>query len=257
MNNNRMFLFPSGASHLLGCILLLGMLGISVYDLVGEKAFLRDGNVFVGGLMLFLVLIYTLFIEACMMIVAKGHLFAYNVDKALCVRISNDDVKSAVRIGRRMYGPIFEKDCENRFSDKPTSPGMRNVFYAISILFFFTSLYPSLFGLCRSIKTSTWTMNLALAWCLVLIDAFLIVNRIFYRSSIRKFFAFTIGNKEFRSVLHFETADECEICSCPVAASKEEVDRALGVRQEFSWLRMIVEGIILIGIVVLVMNSTR
>lgn len=100
-------------------------------------------------------------------------------------------------------------------------------------------------------------MNLALAWCLVLIDAFLIVNRIFYRSSIRKFFAFTIGNKEFRSVLHFETADECEICSCPVAASKEEVDRALGVRQEFSWLRMIVEGIILIGIVVLVMNSTR
>lgn len=101
MNTDRQYLFPSGASHFLGCLLATGMLGMTVYDLLsGHCASLREGNVSMDAIMVFLLLAYTSMIEACMMITTKGYLFAYNVDKAICVPIKDQGLTSSVSIGQ-------------------------------------------------------------------------------------------------------------------------------------------------------------
>lgn len=102
MNNEKKYLFSSGGSHLLGAVLTLGVIAISIYDLFfGSNAIMRMDNVYFDALMVLMLLVYISLLEACMMITVKDCLFAYNVDKAICVLIKGGDLKSAVAIARK------------------------------------------------------------------------------------------------------------------------------------------------------------
>jgi len=207
MNSDRQYLFPSGASHFLGCLLAAGMLGMTIYDMFsGQCVSLREGNVSMDAIMVFLLLAYTSMLEACMMITTKGYLFAYNVDKAICVPIKDHGLMLSVSIGRRLYGPIFDKDCANQFSANPKSTTTRNVFYGLVVLLYFMTLLSPCRYLYYAVQTSSWTMGQIVPWLFLFADGMLIVNRIFFRASIRKVWAYTLGDANFRSVLKFESS---------------------------------------------------
>ena len=208
MNDVKQYLFPSGGSHLLGCFLSIGLIGGALYDLFfGGIVVLRNGNIHMNAILVFGLLVYIFMLEACMMIITKGCLFAYNVDKAICVPIKDCDIKAAVSIGQRLYGPIFDRNCELRFSPSPKSPWLRKFFYATMMIMFVVALISPCYHLTIALRTKVWPLNLIVDWLFIFIDAILIMNRIFFRASARRFWAYTFGNQHFRSVLRFELSD--------------------------------------------------
>lgn len=209
MNDDKKFLFPASGSHLLGVILSLGLIGVIVYDLAfGARAFMREGNVFVDALMLFLLLAYISILEACMIILYKGYLFAYNVDKAICLPICGGDLRQALSKARKIFGPVFSKNCESQFSANPASTQMRKAFYTVAVGNFFLALISPTCHLVTAAHNGAWSRNLFFALVLVAVDAAILVNRIFFRASIRKFWAVTLGDGHYRDVLKFEMSTE-------------------------------------------------
>jgi len=262
MSDSKKYLFPSGGTHVLGVILLIGFVGVMTYDLLfGVRAMLRECNVYVPALMLLFMLVYIAMLEACMMILAKGFLFAYNVDKAMCLPILNGNLKDAVLQGRKMYGPIFDKDCERLFSSNPCSTLTRKCFYWLAVLMFVLSLVPPI---CQSVAVEhqgALTARLVGAWFFVVLDFFLIVNRILYRASLRKFWAMTLGDSYYREILGFELGD----VDCPSSASTImgcdnglHKKRASDPNMRMSSRRKeILMGVALVVVIVFAMNSCQ
>ena len=264
MNSDKQYLVPSGASHFLSLILTVGFFGMSLYDLLsGQSAILRVGNASMEALGVFLLLVYASTVEGCMMIVTKGYLFAYNVDKAICVPIKNGNVKLAVSIGRRLYGPIFDRNCEENFSFNPKSPLMRIFFYVAISMMFFVSLIPPCYHLSNTLHDWSWTSDLIVAWVFIFFDGFLIVNRLFFRASIRRFWAYTLGDAYFRSILNFELACEKDHVQVPFAIESFKYDESKngcipGYNKRVpSRGRILLTGVMLIILVVWVLNSRR
>lgn len=261
MTNDKQYLFPAGASHFLSLLLAVGFLGVSMYDLLsGQCAMLKEGNALMTALGVFLLLVYTSAIEACMMITTKGYLFAYNVDKAICVPIKNGDVKFAVSIGRKLYGPIFDKNCEEKFTSRPKSPLTRNFFYMAISLMFFMALIPPCCHLPNALHAWSWSTDLVLAWVFVFFDGLLIVNRIFYRTSIRRFWARTMGGDNFRAILDFELSNREDPAPLPYFVVIDDNDlrggRIPGYTNHIpSKKRLLLTGTVLIILVVWVLNS--
>lgn len=263
MNNERKYLFPSGGSHLLGAVLTLGLIAVSIYDLFfGSNAIMRVDNVYVDALMVLMLLVYISLLEACMMIVTKDCLFAYNVDKAVCVLIKDNDLKTAVSIARRLYGPIYDKNCEAQFSSIPKSTIMRKCFYAAIVLMFAISLISPSQHFINAVKTGAWSSKVLVAWVLIAIDGALIINRLFYRDSIRRFWALVLGDDNFRSILRFELSN-CNMQFMPksiVDCSNEAYlrDYIPGVnKRQPTRLRLVLTAIVMIVIVVTAMNIRR
>ena len=263
MNDERKYLFPSGGSHLLGAILALGLIVVSIYDLFsGCNAIMREDNVFVDALMVLMLLCYISLIEACMMIAVKDYLFAYNVDKAICVLIKGNDLKSAVSIARRLYGPIYDRNCEKQFSSNPRSSVMRKCFYAAIVLMFAMSLISPGHHFMNAVATGVWTSKLIAALVLIFIDGAIIINRLFYRGSIRRFWALVLGDDHFRSILKFELSN-CNrqfmpksTIDCSNAVCYHDYIPGVNKRQP-SRLRLVLTVIVMIVIVVTAMNMRR
>lgn len=257
MTRDKQYLFPSGGSHFFGCLMASGLMGIAIYDLVsGHCASFREGNVSMDAIMVLLLLVYTLMIEACMMITAKGYLFAYNIDKAMCIPVKNQDLKSAVSIGRRLYGPIFDKNCVDQFAVNPKSTTTRKVFYVLIVLLFFMSLISPCRHLHNAIHAKSWSMNQTVAWLIIFADGMLIVNRIFFRTSIRKLWAYTLGDANFRAVLKFESSKG----GAPpyvLGLNTGQFPDYNNNNNGTSRMRLILTGVLLISIVVFALNFQR
>lgn len=263
MNNEKKYLFPSGGSHLLGVVLTFGLMAVSIYDLFfGSNAIMRIDNVYVDALMVFMLLFYISLLEACMMITVKDCLFAYNVDKAICVLIKGNDLKSALAIAHRLYGPIYDRNFEAQFSSTPRSTIMRKCFYAAIVLMFAISLISPVQHCINAVKTGAWSSKLLTAWVLIAIDGALIINRLFYRDSIRRFWALVLGDDNFRSILKFELSN-CNRQFMPksiVECSNEAWHHNYipwGNRRQPTMLRLILTAIVMIVIVVTAMNIRR
>ena len=209
MDNDKQFLFTSGGSHILSCFLAFVLLALFTYDLLsGQCTVMREGNVYIGALLVFALLAYTSLLEACMMIKTKRHLFAYNVDKAICVSLRGNSTNTAIVLGSKLCGPVFDENSESHFSSTPKSTFTRKCFYCAIIMLLLVSLISPCYHLCSSLKTKALSSNIVAAWLLILMDCALIVNRIFFRASIRRFWAFTLGDANFRSILRFELSGE-------------------------------------------------
>lgn len=85
---------------------------------------------------------------------------------------------------------------------------MRRFFYAEAILMFLLSLIAPYYHFANALHTKTWSWYLTLAGCFIFIDAILILNRLFFRASIRRFWAYSCGDSAFRAVLKFELSSE-------------------------------------------------
>ena len=197
-----------------------------------------------------------------MMIISRGYLFAYNVDKAICVRIKGHDVKSAVLIGRRLYGPIFDGNCETQFSSSPKSSTIRNCFYMAIIIMLFVSLIAPCYHFINAFRAGVWSSDLIVAWLFIFLDAFLIINRVFFRASIRRFWARTLGDDNFRAILDFELSNKEDSALLPHSVVTDEKDlcsdRIPGYTNRVpSQKRLILTGVILIMLVVWALNSRR
>lgn len=247
----------------LSLLLTVGFFGVSTYDLLsGQCAILKEGNASMTALGVFLLLVYASTIEACMMITTKGYLFAYNVDKAICVPIKNGDVKLAVSIGRRLYGPIFDKNCEEKFTSIPKSPLTRIFFYMAISLMFVIALISPCYHLPNALHAWSWSSDLILAWIFIFLDGLLIVNRLFYRASLRRFWARTLGDENFRAILDFELSNKEDSALLPHSVVTEDSDlrgdRIPGYTNRIpSKKRLVLTGVILIILVVWVLNSRR
>ena len=93
-------------------------------------------------------------------------------------------------------------------------------------------------------------------------DVAMIVNRLFYRASIRRFWARTLGDDNFRAILAFELSNKQDSALLPhsVVADGNALrgDRIPGYSNRVpSQKRLILTGVILIIIVVWVLNSRR
>ena len=242
----------------------LGLIAVSIYDVFwGSNAIMRVDNVYVDALMVLMLLVYISLLEACMMIVTKDCLFAYNVDKAVCVLIKDNNLKTAVSIARRLYGPIYDRNCEAQFSSIPKSTIMRKCFYAAIVLMFAISLISPSQHFINAVKTTgAWSSKVLVAWVLIAIDGALIINRLFYRDSIRRFWALVLGDDNFRSILKFELSN-CNRQFMPksiVECSNEAWHHNYipwGNRRQPTMLRLILTAIVMIVIVVTAMNIRR
>lgn len=239
------------------------MLSVSIYDLFsGQCVILREGNVAMDALILFGLLSYISMLEACVMIDYNGYLFAYNVDKALCVQIKDGNIKLAVAVGRRLYGRIFDRNCEAQFSGKPRSPLLRKVFYVIAIVMFFVALVSPCYYLVNFFRTGVWNSNLIVAWFFIIFDALIIVNRLFFRASIRRFWAYTLGDAHFRGVLQFELFGATHKRKCQFIADSIEGNPSsnripIPSKRTPSRKSVILTGVIMIILVIWVLNLRR
>lgn len=205
MNDDKQYLFTANGSYFGHCLIAGVFLFPVVYGVI-DRGFidLNENNVLMFPLGVALLLSFSSITEACMMIKSKRYLFAYNVDKAICVSLDCIRWDEAVAISCRLYGPVFDKNCAIHFSTNPKSPFLRNLFYILVIAMFSISIVSPCYHIANALNGCMFSSKLIVASMLVLFDAVMIINRLFFRASIRKFWAKTLGNDNFRSILKFE-----------------------------------------------------
>ena len=209
MNDEKQYLFTANGSYFGHCIVALAFVLPIAYGIVDRGCIdLNEANVLMFPLGVALLLVFAAITEACMMIKGKRHLFAYNVDKAICVSLDNIKLNAAISIARKLYGPVFDGDCAQYFSLRPKSPCLRNLFYAIVIVMFILSLVSPCHHIINAAQNGMLPTKVIVAWVFIVFDGIMIVNRLFFRASIRRFWAFTLGDANFCSILRFELSGE-------------------------------------------------
>ena len=208
MNNEKQYLFTANGSYFGKTLIAATFLFPIIYGVIDSGWIdYNETNILMLPVGVALLLAIATATEACMMIRSKNYLFAYNVDKAICLSLDKLKLDSAVAIARKLYGPVFDADCAQRFSSTPKSPFLRNIFYFLVIVMFIISVVSPVHHLIKSFSIGTFSSTLIATWIFILFDGLMIVNRLFYRSSIRRFWAWTFGDNNFRSILNFELSN--------------------------------------------------
>jgi len=263
MSDSKQYLFTANGSYFGHCLIAAVFLFPVVYGVI-DRGFvdLNENNVLMFPLGVALLLFFSSMTEACMMIKSKRYLFAYNVDKAICVSLDYIRWDDAVAISRRLYGPVFDKDCAFHFSANPKSPFLRNLFYILVVAMFSISIVSPCHHIVNALEGGMFSSKLIAAWVLISFDIIMIVNRLFFRASIRKFWAKTLGDDNFRSILNFELSNEEGSAQLPLSVVTNDKDlnndRIPGYTNRIlSRKRIILTGVILIILVVCALNSRR
>ena len=263
MSDNKQYLFTANGSYFGCCLVVLAFIAPVIYGIIDRSGVdLNAANVLMLPLCVALLLSFAAMTEACMMIKVNKYLFAYNVDKAICVSLDNIPWDNAVAIARKLYGPVFDKDCAQRFSATPKSPPLRNVFYCLVIMLFCISVVSPWYYAVDAVWSGTISSKLVAAWIFICFDVAMIVNRLFFRPSIRRFWAKTLGDDNFRSILNFELSSEEDPAQLPLSVVTDDKDlnndRIPGYTNRIpSRKRLILTGVILIILVVWALNSRR
>ena len=113
-----------------------------------------------------------------------------------------------------------------------------------------------------AVRSGTFASKLIAAWIFICIDVAMIVNRLFYRASVRRFWARTLGDDNFRAILDFELSNNADPALLPDSVVTDEKDlysdRIPGYTNRVpSQKRLILTGVILIILVVWALNSRR
>lgn len=263
MNDKRQYLYTANGSYFGHCIVALAFVLPVVYGIIDRGGMdTTEANVMMFPIGVALLLVFAAMTEACMMIKDNKYLFAYNVDKAICVSLDAISWDNAVAIARKLYGPIFGNDCAQHFSSTHKSPFLRNLFYGLVIVLFCISVFSPCYNAVDAVRSGTLSSKLIAAWIFICFDVAMIVNRLFYRASIRRFWARTLGDDNFRAILAFELSNKQDSALLPhsVVADGNALrgDRIPGYSNRVpSQKRLILTGVILIIIVVWVLNSRR
>lgn len=122
------------------------------------------------------------------------------------------------------------------------------------ILLYLMSLISPCRHLCNAFQSWSWSANQTMAWFFIFADGVLIVNRIFFRTSVRKLWAYTLGDSNFRSVLKFESSDGGTTPSDVGFNVEQPADYE---KHGSSRMRLILTGIILIAVVVWALNYQK
>ena len=263
MNDDKQYLFTANGSYFGHCLIAVAFLFPIVYGIIDRGLVdLNDNNVLMFPLGVALLMSFASMTEACMMIRSKRYLFAYNVDKAICVSLDSLKWDDAVAIARRLYGPVFDADCFRHISPTPKSPPLRKLFYSIVIVMFIISVVSPCYHLSNAFLSGMFSSKLIVAWAFIVFDTIMIANRLFFRASIRMFWAKTLGDDNFRSILNFELSSGKDSVKLPntVVIDRKYLnnDRIPGYTNRIpSRKRLIFTGVILIILVVWALNSRR
>ena len=263
MNNGKQYLFTANGSYFGQVLIAAAFLFPAVYGVL-HRGWIdyNEANVLMFPLGVALLLTFAATTEACMMIRSKGHLFAYNVDKAMCISLDRIKWDDAVAIARKLYGPVFDSDCARQFSTTPKSPPLRKLFYSLVSVMFLISVISPCHHLSNAFLSGTFPLKLIAAWVFIVFDAVMVANRIFFRASIRKLWAMTLGDDNFRSILNFELSTGEDSAELPYTVVIDDNalnnDSIPGYTNRIpSRKRLILTGVVLIILVVWVLNSRR
>ena len=203
MTPKKQFLFPANSYYFCPFAVAALILAIEIVGLFLHPATnWPRGDLDAIGAAVLLCLATAL--EGAMMVKTDRVLCAYRPDKALCIPLEGRTLDEAFLAACKLYGPTFEPGAARRFSEHPSSPWMRNAFYAIVSCLFAKGLAATLLTL-RSPGTPVSTPG---QWALFAFDAFLLANRLFFRAGIRRFWAIAallFGNRQLLDVLQAET----------------------------------------------------
>ena len=104
MSDNKQYLFTANGSYFGCCLVALAFIAPVIYGIIDRSGVdLNAANVLMLPLCVALLLSFAAMTEACMMIKVNKYLFAYNVDKAICVSLDNIPWDNAVAIARKLY----------------------------------------------------------------------------------------------------------------------------------------------------------
>ena len=263
MNDDKQYLFTANGSYFGQIFIAAAFLFPVIYGVIDRGGIdYNVANVLMLPLGVALLLSFAAMTEACMMIKDNKYLYAYNVDKAICVSLDSVQWDNAVAIARKLYGPVFDKDCAQHFSTTPKSPFLRNLFYGLVFTLFCISVVSPCNYAVDAVRSGNFSSKLIVAWIFICFDAAMIVNRLFFRASIRMFWAKTLGDDNFRSILNFELSngkDSAELPNTVVIDDKDlNNDRLPGYTNRIpSRKRLVLTGVILIILVVWALNSRR
>lgn len=205
MSRSKQYLYAADGSYFGHCLIAIAFVFPIVYGIFSRGSIdLNAANVMMYPIGVSLLLGLVTMTESCIMIVADNHLFAYNVDNAVCVPLSQIGLRNAVKEAQRIYGRVFDRDCDNRFSIHPKSSSLRNLFYSLVIVLLGISCVSPFYHFVRAMGTGPISVKLASSLLLIVLDAMIIVNRVFFRASIRRFNASVFGNRSYRAILAFE-----------------------------------------------------
>ena len=263
MNDNKLYLYTANGSYFGLCMVALAFVLPVAYGIIDRGGIdVTVANVMMFPLGVTLLLAFAAMTEACMMIKDNKYLFSYNVDKAICVSLDAIPWDSAVVIARKLYGPVFDKDCAQLFSSTPKSPFLRNLFYGLVIVLFCISVISPCYNAVDAVRLGTFSSKLIAAWIFICFDVAMIVNRLFYRASVRRFWARALGDDNFRAILDFELSNKEDTARLPDSVVTDEKDLCSdhipGYTNRIpSQKRLVLIGVILIILVVCVLNSRR
>ena len=226
MNNDKQDLFTANGSYLGKALVAVAFLFPVSYGVMSRGLVdYNEMNILMFPLGVMLLLIIAATTEACMMIRSGNYLFAYNVDKAICLPLDKLEWDRAVAIARKLYGPVFDADCAQRFTISPKSPFLRKVFYSLVVFMFMISAISPCYHLIEAFSAGFFSSKLIASWIFIILDATVIVNRIFFRASVRKFWAMTLGDDNFRSILNFELSNDNNVLPTDAVVIDEKYRR--------------------------------
>ena len=178
---NKKYLFADGAGYLMLNLLALLQLGVGIYSLSSDlPRFVSSGAVQISALLDSAVLIVSLFIESNMLILCRGKIFVYAINRAFAMPHTEDNINAVLRQQR----PIYEPDSTCKFASKPKSAKMRTLFFVVVAIITAIEFGAGIFSLMNESENS---LRDAFAIALLSLDFVYIINRLLSRGCLRYF----------------------------------------------------------------------
>ena len=179
---NKKYLFPAGGAYFQALAVAVLLLCVLLYSLISDpKRFFMIGIVEGPFLCALISLVHVTLVESNMIVLSAQHLFFYGMDNAELMEYSPLNFKELLE----RHHALFNKTDVLEQSQK--SHYIRKLFYLICLLFMVLGLATTCCNFLALV--SCYRLKLFFACILMVIDFSLLINRLFFRTSIRCFWA--------------------------------------------------------------------
>lgn len=179
-NTNKAYLYPAGGAYFSAVTIAALLLGCLFYSLATDaNRFFMIGIAEVPLVCALVSLIHASFIESNMMILSGNTLFFYGMDKVEFMPYTQEGFDCLLKTHQALFNRTDTLELS------PKSNFVRKLFYMICAVFIVLGVITSCYNF--HVMYHIHSCKLLLTCALLSVDILLLVNRLYYRASMRFF----------------------------------------------------------------------
>lgn len=195
----KKYLYPSGGAYVSAVVVATCLFTVLSYAMFFDTCrFLMSSNVVMPFVATLICLVLIVLIESNMMIFSSDKIFFYGMDCAEYLNCTPESFQDLLLMHQSLFSP------EDQLDEKPKSPFVRKYLFLICALMIVQGMIITGYNLCELIVDNL--SELIIVIFLFAIDVGCLINRIWFRSSLR--FLWARFHKRMADVLQVEQIND-------------------------------------------------